>query len=185
VAVGAAASAANGGAAFGDGAVATGANATALGPNASATAANAVSIGAGSTNSVANTVSVGTAGNERRITNVAAGVSPTDAVNVGQLNSVAAGFASELGLLQSQLIDNQREARRGIASAMAMTPAAMPSGAGKTSWAMNTAAFRGEFAFGGGVAHRLDTNVPLALTAGYSFSGGNNHGARVGMAGEF
>jgi len=68
---------------------------------------------------------------------------------------------------------------------MAMTPAAMPSATGRTSWAMNTAAFRGEFAFGGGLAHRLDTNVPVALTAGYAFGGGNNHGARVGLAGEF
>jgi autotransporter adhesin len=35
----------------------------------------------------ADTVSVGSAGNERQITNVAAGTADTDAVNVGQMNS--------------------------------------------------------------------------------------------------
>jgi trimeric autotransporter adhesin len=178
VAVGVGASASNGGAAFGDGAVATGANAAALGTNASATAANSVAIGSGSTNTAANTVSFGSAGNERRLTNVAAGINPTDAVNVGQLQSTVAG-------LQGQINDNQTEARRGIASAMAMTPASMPSAAGRTSWAVNTSTFRGEYAFGGGLAHRLDTNVPMAVTAGYAYGGGNSHGARVGLAGEF
>jgi autotransporter adhesin len=178
IAVGAGASAANGGAAFGDGAAATGTNSASLGPNASATAANSVAIGSGSTHTAANTVSFGSAGNERRLTNVAAGINQTDAVNVGQLQSTVAG-------IQTQIVDNQREARRGIASAMAMTPASMPSAAGRTSWSMNTSTFRGEFAFGGGLAHRFDTNVPMAVTAGYAFGGGNNHGARVGLAGEF
>jgi autotransporter adhesin len=165
--------------------VATGANSAALGTNASATAANSVAVGSGSTNTAANTVSFGSAGNERRLTNVAAGINQTDAVNVGQLNSVAAGFQSQIGGLQNEINSNQQEARRGIASAMAMTPASMPSAAGRTSWAMNTAAFRGEFAFGGGLAYRMDTHVPMALTAGYAYGGGNNHGARVGLAGEF
>jgi trimeric autotransporter adhesin len=178
VAVGAGASASNGGAAYGDGAVATGVNAAALGTNASATAANSVSIGSGSTNTAANTVSFGSAGNERRLTNLAAGINQTDAVNVAQLQSTATG-------LQGQISDNQVEARRGVAAAMAMTPASMPSAAGRTSWAMNTSTFHGEYAFGGGLAHRLDTNVPMALTAGYAYGGGNNHGARVGLAGEF
>jgi len=55
----------------------------ALGAGASA-GANGAAIGPGSV-AAANTVSVGTAGGERRITNVAAGVAPTDAVNVSQL----------------------------------------------------------------------------------------------------
>nr|WP_022723195.1 hypothetical protein [Rhodopseudomonas sp. B29] len=199
VAVGGAASAANGGAAFGDRAVATATNSTALGPDASATAArgvavgngaivtasNAVALGAGSVANQANTVSVGTAGSERRVTNVAAGIAPTDAVNVGQLFSVAAGLQAQIGGLQDQIRDNQREARRGVAAAMSMTPAPMPSKAGRTSWAMNTASFRGEFGFGGSLAYRLDTNAPVALTAGYAYGGGDNHGARVGLAGEF
>ena len=85
VAVGNAAVASNGGAAFGDGASATGSLSAALGPNAVASAPNSVALGAGSVANVANTVSVGAPGGERRITNVAPGISQTDAVNVGQL----------------------------------------------------------------------------------------------------
>jgi autotransporter adhesin len=61
---------------------------------------------------LANTVSVGAPGSERRITNVAAGINPTDAVNVGQLNSLSAG-------LQSQINNNDRRLRDGVAVAMA------------------------------------------------------------------
>ena len=79
---------ANNATAVGFGSSATAASATALGQGASATAANSVAIGAGSVADQANTVSVGAVGDERRITNVAAGVNPTDAVNVSQLQSV-------------------------------------------------------------------------------------------------
>jgi autotransporter adhesin len=53
-----------------------------------------VVIGEGSTYSGDNTMSVGSTGNERRITNVAAGTAGTDAVNVSQLNSTAAATLS-------------------------------------------------------------------------------------------
>ena len=114
--MGAGAFASSGGAAFGDGASATGSLSAAIGPNATATAPNAVALGAGSLANAANTVSVGAPGAERRITNVAAGINQTDAVNVGQLQSVAAGFQSQIGSLQSQVIQNNVEARRGIAA---------------------------------------------------------------------
>ncbi|WP_425117616.1 YadA-like family protein [Burkholderia anthina] len=87
---------------------ATGTDSVAIGGNAQATTANSVALGA---NSVANAnlglaaynpgtgtlagatavgeVSVGSAGAERRITNVAAGAAPTDAVNVSQLRAVS------------------------------------------------------------------------------------------------
>ena len=185
VAVGAAASAANGGAAFGDGAVATGSLATALGPNSSATAANSVSIGSGSTNTVANTVSFGSAGNERRLTNVAAGVNQTDAVNVGQLQSTVSGFQSQIGGLQSQIADNQREARRGIVAAVAVAPVLMPSAAGKTSVAVNTGYYRGETGVGIGISHRLNVAMPTVVYGSYSNGGGNEHIGRAGMAVEF
>jgi len=44
-------------------------------------------LGQGSVANQANTVSVGSAGNERRVTNVAAGTGATDAANVGQVQS--------------------------------------------------------------------------------------------------
>ncbi len=185
VAVGAGASAANGGAAYGDGAVATASLSTAVGPNASATAANAVAIGSGSTNNVANTVSFGSAGNERRLTNVAAGISPTDAVNVAQLQSTVSGIGSQIGGLQSQITDNQREARRGIVAAVAVAPVLMPSAPGKTTVAFNTGYYRGESGVGIGVSHRLNFAIPTVVYGSYSNGGGNEHIGRAGMAVEF
>lgn len=74
--------------AVGAGAQATVANATALGDGAVASGANSVALGAGSVASAPNTVSVGAPGAERRITNVAPGQDPTDAVNMSQLGVV-------------------------------------------------------------------------------------------------
>jgi trimeric autotransporter adhesin len=106
--------------AFGAGASATGTGAVAIGAGAAASAPNSVALGNGSVANVANTVSVGSPGNERRITNVAPGINQTDAVNVGQLSSVAAGFQSQINGLQSQINDNNREARAGSALALAL-----------------------------------------------------------------
>lgn len=80
---------ADNGVALGASSAVSGANSVAVGFNAQATASNAVALGTNSVANQANTVSVGSQGNERRITNVASGVAPTDAANVGQLNSVS------------------------------------------------------------------------------------------------
>ncbi|EDZ99680.1 YadA domain protein [Burkholderia sp. H160] len=75
--------------AIGAGAVAAADSALAIGYNASALAANSVALGQGSIADRAGTVSVGSPGNERQITNVAAGTADTDAVNVAQLKAVS------------------------------------------------------------------------------------------------
>ncbi|WP_369122665.1 YadA family autotransporter adhesin, partial [Paraburkholderia piptadeniae] len=94
--------------------VATGTDAVAIGGNASATAANSVALGSNATTTADLTaeaynpgsgtlsgtaavgeVSVGSAGNERRLTNVAAGSAATDAVNVSQLQSEDAKVNSQ------------------------------------------------------------------------------------------
>lgn len=62
----------------------------ALGRGANASAPNSVALGAASTATRPNTVSVGAPGAERQVTNVAPGTLGTDAVNVDQLNAVAA-----------------------------------------------------------------------------------------------
>nr|WP_136655880.1 YadA family autotransporter adhesin [Pragia fontium] len=86
----------NGAQASGNGAIATGNNASAsgtgsvaIGDNATVTANNSVALGAGSVADRDNSVSVGSSGNERQITNVAAGTEDTDAVNVAQLKQVS------------------------------------------------------------------------------------------------
>ncbi len=74
--------------AIGANSLAAGNNSVALGAGAQANGANSVALGANSVASEANTVSVGTPGSERRITNVAPGVNPTDAANVQQLEDI-------------------------------------------------------------------------------------------------
>ncbi|KVQ28764.1 hypothetical protein WK00_22390 [Burkholderia ubonensis] len=69
-----------------DASVTPGTSGVAFGAGSAAMAGNAVALGAYSIADHANTVSVGSAGNERQITNVAAGLQDTDAVNFKQLN---------------------------------------------------------------------------------------------------
>ncbi|KLD61925.1 YadA-like family protein [Dyella japonica] len=78
-------------AAGGAGAVASGDNSLAVGNGSQVTANNSVAIGNASVADRDNSVSVGSAGNERQITNVAAGVQATDAVNVSQLKAAQSG----------------------------------------------------------------------------------------------
>ena len=68
-----------------------GTDSVALGRLASATADDSVALGANSVADRPNTVSVGREGNERQITNVADGIKATDAVNKGQLDTLAKG----------------------------------------------------------------------------------------------
>jgi len=68
---------------------ATGEDSVAIGGAAVASGRNAVALGSNSVADRDNTISVGAAGNERQITNVAAGTASTDAVNVGQLTAVS------------------------------------------------------------------------------------------------
>ncbi|QSX74102.1 YadA-like family protein [Lysobacter arenosi] len=76
-----------GASAIGDSAKAAGSDAVAIGNKASAAASNSVALGNNSVADRANAVSVGSAGHERQVTNVAAGVNATDAVNVQQLKA--------------------------------------------------------------------------------------------------
>jgi hypothetical protein len=171
--------------AFGAGASASGTGSLALGAGSSATAPNSVALGNGSVASLANTVSVGAPGSERRITNVAAGINPTDAVNVSQLNSLSASLGSQIGGLQSQINNNLTEARRGIAAAVATANPPMPSLPGRTTWQLRTGFFEGQTGVGVAFAHRLDTAIPMALMAGYGNGGGIEHTGYVGLMGEF
>jgi autotransporter adhesin len=162
--------------AVGMGASAFGANSTAIGTNAfvAASGFNSVALGQGSIATRPNTVSVGAPGQERQITNVAAGVAPTDAANVGQLNA-----------LQSQVTGNLTEARRGIAAASALAYVPTPSGPGRTTFALNGSYFQREGGVGVAVAHRFASEIPLYFSAAYGNGGGTQHVGRVGMAVEW
>jgi autotransporter adhesin len=93
---------------------------------------------------------------------VAAGINLTDAVNVGQLSSMTSGFQSQLGGLQSQfaglqsqVIYNQREARSGVASALAASNLHYDQRPGKASFALAFGNFKGQSALAGGFGYAV------------------------------
>ena len=173
--------------AVGQSATVLAAGGTAIGANAvvQAQATNAVAVGQGSVASAPNTVSFGSSGSERRLTNVAPGVGATDAVNVSQLNSVAAGFQSQIDRLQGQVNTNLKEARRGIAATAALASAMTPSAPGKTTVSLNSGFFHGEAGVGVAVAHRLNLARPVILHGSYASGAGTEHVGRAGLAFEF
>jgi autotransporter adhesin len=102
--------------------------------------------------------------------NVAAGVAPTDAVNVGQLAGIGAGLRSDVF--------------SGIAASTAITSAPTPSGPGKTTLALSSGFFENYTGVGLSFAHRFNTDVPLSIEGGFAHAGGENVG-RVGFSVEF
>ncbi len=190
---------------------AAGTNATAIGAGATANFANATAIGTGAVATAANQVTIGGTGSAVRfggytsagvLVNDADGNVTTNTTLLGQVASNTTNIATntanivalqngqaELGgridnLVQQTNID-RRDAHQGIAAAVALTAAPMPSAPGRTSYTLNGATFRGQYAIGGSIMHRFDGDRPFALTAGFSFGGNNNNAARVGLAGEF
>jgi len=81
---------------IGGAAYASGTSAVAIGSGARSQFANSVALGANSRVTVANTVSVGDVGAERRIMNVANGVSGTDAVTYSQLSAVQTALSQQI-----------------------------------------------------------------------------------------
>src|SRR5262249_1169465 len=134
--------------------------------------------------SAPNTVSIGAPGAERRITNVAPGISQTDAVNVGQLSSVAAGFQSLIGGVQSQINNVDRRLRDGVAVSMAAGggPAVPPGGKGGVFG--NVATYDGHGAAGFGLTGVLYETRAYQVQANGSFGVGFDTsvvGARGGI----
>ncbi|GAB2581532.1 hypothetical protein GCM10027066_24170 [Dyella jejuensis] len=169
-------------------AVAVGANSsvsassgTAIGQGASVTshATNAVALGAGSVADRANSVSVGAAGSERQITNVAAGTQATDAVNVGQLQSLQDWTGQKVEDLQQLINHNQRQANRGIASSAALVNN-MPYVPGKVALSAGVASYRGESALGMAMS-RWSKDGRVNLNAGVSAARGDLPIFRVGV----
>ncbi|WP_321959451.1 YadA family autotransporter adhesin, partial [Burkholderia cenocepacia] len=143
--------------AIGDGANAGATDSVAIGQGSMSTGANSVALGTGSVADQANTVSVGSQGNERRITNVAAGQGPTDAVNMAQ-------FRQGIG-------DVARSAYSGVAAATALTM--IPDvDVGKTiAVGVGTANYKGYQAAALGASARISQNVKVKLGAGISAAG--------------
>jgi hypothetical protein len=73
----------------------------------------------------------------------------------------------------------------GVAAAVAINSAPMPSAPGRTTWSVNAAAFQSEVGGGFSLAYRLSTSMPIAITASYGSGGASANVGRVGLMGEF
>jgi autotransporter adhesin len=168
-------------------ATASGTRAVAMGANATARAANSVALGAGSLADRASSVSVGAVGSERQITNVAAGTSATDAVNLSQLKQSASSTLSQANSYADQRFNNtdqqirdlDRNTRKGIASASALN-VVTPYLPGRTTLNAGVAAYRGQAAMGIGVS-RWNDKGNINFNGGVSSSGGNSTIVRAGV----
>ena len=135
-------------------AAATGTSSAAIGGGATASAANSVAIGQGSLADQPNTISVGSAGNERRITNVADGLAPTDAVNMRQF--------------ESGMSDIARNAYSGTASAIALTMIPDVDANKNLAIGVGTSGYKGYQAVAVGVSARVTQSLKVKLGAGIS-----------------
>src|SRR5690606_38850022 len=136
---------------------------------ANATAPNSVALGAGSVATQANTVSVGSPGNERRVTNVAPGVAPSDAATVGHVQSlvseVNAGLMSQISGLQAHVNRVHERLRDGVALAMAAGGVpAVPNGR-RVGIFGNVATYDGNAAAGVGITGVLLETQAFQLQA--------------------
>ncbi len=184
-------------AAVGNGAVASGDGSTALGNRASAAGAGSTALGAGAAATRPGQVAIGTGISTYTLPGLATPASraaqrgPTQVVTTDAYGNLASIPVDLLGLEQQvhglarDVHELRRETRQGIAAAMAMVAAPMPTQPGRTSWSGHTATYRGQWAAGISVAHRLNLAVPVAVHAGVSLAGDGFGGARVGLSGEF
>jgi autotransporter adhesin len=158
--------------------VASGANSTALGSNSSATGNNSVALGAGSTADRDNTVSVGSAGNERQITNVAAGTERTDAANWGQVQD-AMQDTKDWANRRFEQVDSRID-RMGAMSAAYSQMAFSATGVNTPNrFGVGVGMQGGKSAVALGVSHQFSPNVNISF-GGSASSGEASVGA--GMA---
>jgi len=118
-------------------------------------------------------------------------ITEIQAVDTAQSNQIAAlqeassSLTSNIDTLFDLRRSDRRDMKQGVASAMAMASAPMPSEPGRIAYAVNGATFRGEYALGGSLTYRLKGRMPMAVNVGFSYAGNKNNGARIGVAGEF
>ncbi len=149
----------------GAGSVASGSHSTAMGTGSKATAANSTALGANSVADRENSVSVGSVGNERQLTNVAAGTQGTDAVNLDQLNHSMSNVTNDANAYTDQRYSALKEDLKkqdstlsaGIAGAMAMASLTQPYTPGASMATIGAASYRGQSALSVGVSSISDS----------------------------
>jgi len=139
----------------------------AIGDAASATGAGSVAIGAGAMADQANTVSVGRTGLERRIVNVAPGITATDAVNLGQLNAAVANLSTSITTIQFDLKKLSRIRQAGDArnAALAGMPQVITPGRGMIATSMGGSGSAIAFAVGASKSFNDDHTLVKAAAS--------------------
>ncbi len=187
--------------AIGTAAFATGANASALGNGAKATFANSTAIGNGATATRANQQMFGTASNTYTMAGIntaasrAAQVGPTSIVTSDTAGNLAARSFADLGLasqsdisgingrldaLNGRINDVNREARGGIALALAASGLQFDTRPGKVSLSGGYGNFKGESGFAVGLGYAVSES--MRFNAAFTAVRQGDIGARVGAS---
>lgn len=124
--------------------------------------------------------------------NVAAGVAPTDAVNVAQLHSAMQSAVAEaqaynelrFDLLGREMTDLRRDSNGGIAGALAAAALPQASDPGRGMVSMGMGAWQGQAAFAFGLSTRLD-NGQAVVRAGATVDTRGRAGANAGVGIQF
>ncbi|MBC6559025.1 adhesin, partial [Citrobacter braakii] len=163
--------------AAGQGSSATGTHSVAVGGSSSAGGTKSVALGYGSVADRDNSVSVGSAGNERQITNVAAGTSRTDAANVGQVNDA---FRSLGQSVNKKINDLDDKLTGGIASAMAMSGIPQAYQPNSSLVGVSASTYNGQSAISVGVS-KISENGKWIFKVSGSGNTQSDFGASVGV----
>jgi autotransporter adhesin len=187
--------------AFGTDAHATGANSSAFGNGAEATAANSTAIGNGAKATRDNQQMFGTASNTYTMAGIAtatsraAQVGPTSIVTADNAGNLATrsladlGFASQsdisgingrLDALNGRINDVNREARGGIALALAASGLQFDTRPGKVSLSGGYGNFKGQSGFAVGLGYAVSES--MRFNAAFTAAQQGDIGARVGAS---
>ena len=102
---------------------------------------------------------------------------------IASINTNFSGLQGQIDTLFDLRSRDRKDMKQGVAAAMAMGDAPMPSHEGGVSYLLTGATFRGEFAGSASLMYRLNARSPMALQVGAAFAGNKNAGARIGLAG--
>ncbi|WP_269465165.1 YadA-like family protein [Halomonas huangheensis] len=125
-------------------------------------------------------VTLGQKGTPTQIHNVAPGIAPTDAANVGQLQELNQQFSQQFGSLNNRIDDVEDQANAGTASALAAASVPQAYLPGKSMVAAGAGTYNGESAMAVGVS-RLSDNGRWAVKLNATGDTQSNFGAGVGV----
>ncbi|WP_438950738.1 YadA-like family protein, partial [Psychrobacter submarinus] len=112
-----------------------------------------------------------------KVTNVADGMAPRDAVNFGQLDAVTRGLGDSINELGYRVDDVEDEANAGISAAMAMSSMPQSFLPGKSLVGGGVATYNGESAVAIGLSKVSDDGRWIMKISGTADTQGNAGGA--------